>query len=232
MFYFAPQKLWYLVFQDGNAAYSTNPDIADPTGWSAPRHFYTETPTLIQHNLGTGYWIDMWVICDDTHAYLFSSDTDGHLYRSRTTLADFPSGMSQPVIAAQDRSGAESFTADNVYRITGTDQYLLLTQAFDSDGRSYLRSWTSAALSGAWTPLSPGSSEPFAGAENITFAGTPWTSDIGQGELLRDGNDQTLTIDPCRLQFLYHGTASGSSREVTTGPWRLGLLTQTNSTCS
>ena len=34
IFYFAPQKLWYLVFQNDNAAYSTNPDISNPDGWS------------------------------------------------------------------------------------------------------------------------------------------------------------------------------------------------------
>ena len=41
VFYFAPQSLWYLVYQTGNASYSTNPDIANPNGWSAPKHFYS-----------------------------------------------------------------------------------------------------------------------------------------------------------------------------------------------
>lgn len=36
VFYFAPQNLWYLVYQDGNAAYSANPDINNPAGWTTP----------------------------------------------------------------------------------------------------------------------------------------------------------------------------------------------------
>jgi hypothetical protein len=32
VFYFRPHKLWYLIYQDGNAAYSTNEDIEDPSG--------------------------------------------------------------------------------------------------------------------------------------------------------------------------------------------------------
>ncbi|HEX4702904.1 MAG TPA: non-reducing end alpha-L-arabinofuranosidase family hydrolase, partial [Pseudonocardiaceae bacterium] len=51
MFFFAPTKLWYLVYQVGNnAAYSTNTDITDPAGWSAPHNFYTSEPAIIQQN--------------------------------------------------------------------------------------------------------------------------------------------------------------------------------------
>ncbi|CAK4077204.1 unnamed protein product [Aphanomyces euteiches] len=32
VFFFAPQNLWYLVYQNGNAAYSTNKDISNPNG--------------------------------------------------------------------------------------------------------------------------------------------------------------------------------------------------------
>ncbi|KAH9132095.1 hypothetical protein LEN26_007518 [Aphanomyces euteiches] len=41
VFFFAPQNLWYLVYQNGNAAYSTNKDISNPNGWSAPKNFYS-----------------------------------------------------------------------------------------------------------------------------------------------------------------------------------------------
>ena len=64
VFYCAPQRLWYLVYQIGNASYSTIPDIGNPNGWSAPRHFYSGTPQIIQDNIGNGYRVDMWVICD------------------------------------------------------------------------------------------------------------------------------------------------------------------------
>lgn len=56
IFYFTPHKLWYLVYQNGNAAYSTNPDIGDPLGWTAPKTFYSDMPAIISENIGEGYW--------------------------------------------------------------------------------------------------------------------------------------------------------------------------------
>jgi endo-1,4-beta-xylanase len=35
VFYFAPQQRWYLVYQTGNASYSTTTDVSDPTSWTA-----------------------------------------------------------------------------------------------------------------------------------------------------------------------------------------------------
>lgn len=102
VFYFAPHGLWYLVYQNCNAAYSTNPDVTDPAGWSAPTDFYTGVPAAITDNIGDGYRVDMWVICDAADCHLFSSDDNGHLFRSQTPLADFPGGTSEPVIAMQD----------------------------------------------------------------------------------------------------------------------------------
>jgi len=226
VFWFAPQKLWYLVYQNGNAAYSTNPDIGNPGGWSAPRTFFGGTPAIIDRNKGAdGYWVDQWVICDDGSCYLFSSDENGHLYRSRTSRAQFPQGMSQPVIALQEPDKNDLFEGSNVYRIAGTGRYLLLVDATPG-GRHYFRSWTSASLTGPWTPLAGTPDRPFAGTANVTLTGGAWTQDVGHGELLRAGEDQTLTIDPCGLRFLYSATPTGVTGPFNELPWRLGLLTQ------
>ena len=230
VFYFAPQRLWYLVYQTGNASYSTNTDIGNPAGWTAPRNFYPRMPDTISRNIGNGYWVDMWVACDSANCHLFSSDDNGHLYRSQTTLANFPNGFSEPVIALQDSNRNNLFEASNVYKVAGTDQYLLIVEAIGATGR-YFRSWTSTGLGGSWTPLAASESNPFAGAANVTFPGGQWTRDISHGEAVRTNVDQTLSIDPCHLQYLYQGLAPGSGGDYNSLPWRLGLLTLTNPAC-
>ncbi|MFJ8593422.1 non-reducing end alpha-L-arabinofuranosidase family hydrolase [Streptomyces sp. NPDC093598] len=230
VFYYAPQRLWYLVYQTGNASYSTNPDISNPNGWSAPRHFYSSMPDIIRQNIGNGHWVDMWVICDSANCYLFSSDDNGHLYRSQTTVGQFPGGFTNTVIAARDSKYA-LFEASNVYKVQGSNQYLLLVEAIGSDGRRYFRSWTTTSLAGSWTPLAASESNPFARANNVTFPSGAWTRDISHGEMIRAGYDQTLTIPACRLQYLYQGMNPNAGGDYNLLPWRLGLLTQTNSTC-
>jgi endo-1,4-beta-xylanase len=228
LFYFAPQKLWYLVYQTGNASYSTTTDPTKPETWSAPKNFYSSMPEIIAQNIGNGFWVDMWVICDEVNCYLFSSDDNGHLYRSQTTVADFPNGFDKStVIALQDPNRFSLFEASNVYRVKGTNSYLLLVEAIGSDGRRYFRSWTSSRLDGAWTPLADTEDNPFARASNVAFKGTAWTQDISHGEMIRDGYDQTLTIDPHHLQYLYQGMDPSAGGDYSQLPWRLGLLTQT-----
>lgn len=231
VFYFAPQGKWYLVYQNGNAAYSTNSDISNPNGWSAPKNFYGAMPDIIKQNIGSGYWVDMWVICDAASCYLFSSDDNGHLYRSQTTMANFPNGFTNTVIAMRDSNKNNLFEASNVYKIAGQNQYLLLVEAIGSDGRRYFRSWTSSSLTGSWSQLAASEGNPFARANNVTFPGGQWSKDISHGEMIRSGNDQTLPINPCRLQYLYQGKNPSAGGDYNSLPWRLGLLTQTNSNC-
>ncbi|KAF0742695.1 hypothetical protein Ae201684P_000613 [Aphanomyces euteiches] len=125
VFYFAPQKL------------------CNPAGWSAPKNFYNGMPAIIKNNIGNGNWVDMFVICDSANCHLFSSDDNGHLYRSQTSLANFPNGMSQPVIALQDANKNNLFEASAVYK--AGNQYLLIVEAAGSTGR-YFRSWTASSL--------------------------------------------------------------------------------------
>jgi endo-1,4-beta-xylanase len=232
VFYYAPQKLWYLVYQTGsNIGYSTNANIANPSGWSATQYFYSGMPAIISQNIGSGYWVDSWVICDSANCYLFSMDDNGHLYRSQTSLANFPNGMSQPVIAASNSTPDNFFEADNVYRVAGQNQYLLIVEAIGSDGHRYFTSYTSNAINGTWTPLAASQSNPFIRSTNVTFSGSAWTQDFSSGEMIRAGYDQTLTISPCKIQYLYQGDAPGSYSNYNAIPWRLGMVTQTNSSC-
>ncbi|MFG3299617.1 non-reducing end alpha-L-arabinofuranosidase family hydrolase [Micromonospora chersina] len=127
------------------------------------------------------------------------------------------------------RSASRLFEASNVYRVG--DQYLLLVEAIGSDGRRWFRSWTAPAITGPWTALADTESNPFARANTVSFPGGAWTRDISHGELIRSGYDQTLTVSPCNLRYLYQGLDPAAGGDYNGLPWRLGLLTQTNSTC-
>ncbi|WP_406483432.1 non-reducing end alpha-L-arabinofuranosidase family hydrolase [Streptomyces sp. NBC_01615] len=231
VFYFAPQNLWYMVYQTGPPTYSTSTNPADPHSWSAPRTLISQEPPIVTQNKGNGTWIDFWVICDTTNCHLFFSDDNGHIYRAQTSLSNFPNGFGNTQIVLSDTKN-NLFEATNVYKVAGSDQYLLLQEAIsNTSGRRYFRSFASSSLTGNWTPLAATENEPFASRNNVTFPGGAWTQDISHGEMVRAGNDQNLTINPCRLQYVYQGMDPGAGGDYIRLPWRMGLLTQTNSTC-
>ena len=96
----------------------------------------------------------------------------------------------------------------------------------------FFRSWTASSLSGKWTPLASTEGTPFAGANNVKFSGNAWTKSISHGELIRSGTDQNLVVNPCKLRYFYQGLdPSKANGNYDTQPWKLGLLTQTNSAC-
>lgn len=127
------------------------------------------------------------------------------------------------------------FEASNVYRIGDSGRYLMLVEALatKSDWRRHFRAWTADSPDGSWTPPAESEANAFILSNNVTFAaGQPaWTADVGHGDLIRDGADQTQAIDPCRPRFVYQGTDPASGGDHSRLPWRLGLLTQTDSSC-
>jgi len=220
VFHFRPHKKWYLVFQSQQPQYSTTDDITRPETWSRPEDFFATKPPGAPR-----LWIDYWVICDDTHAYLFFTGDDGKFYRSRTKIEDFPKGMCNPEIALQETRDI-LFEASMTYKIKGTGTYLTLIEALSP--HRYYRAFTSDRLDGKWTPL-PGADtyrKPFAGTNNVMFEEgvSPWTRDISHGELIRDGCDETMTIDPKNLQMLYQGRDPAIRANYSLLPYRLGLL--------
>jgi endo-1,4-beta-xylanase len=182
-------------------------------------------------NMGGGQWLDFWTICDSVNCHMYSSDDNGQLYRAQTSVANFPNGFSDPVIAMQETNKFWLFEGANVYRLAGENEYLLMVEVLGDSGRRMFRSWTSPSVAGPWTALADTRENPFASMRNVTFSGTDWTDDFSHGELLRSGVDQTLAVSPCDLRFLYQGMDPASSGPYNLLPWRLGLLTQTNSPC-
>jgi hypothetical protein len=126
VFYFRPHQRWYLICQASGdswtpndiAAYSTSTNINDPESWRplAP---------LEQQWADGKRGLDFWVICDDAKAHLFFTTLDGRMWREETSLSDFPTGWSEPVLAIK----GDVFEASHVYKLDGMDKYLTVIEA-------------------------------------------------------------------------------------------------------
>jgi len=212
VFYFRPHNKWYLISQWG-AKYSTNTDISNPDTWTAPKPLLANGPPV---------GLDYWVICDEVYCHLFFSGDDGKLYRSKTTVDNFPNFSGYDIVMSDEV--AKLFEAPNVYKVEGKNQYLLLVEAMDP---RYFRSWTATSLDGPWIPLADQQSAPFAGPANVIYPGKKWNNGISHGELIRSGYDEKLEINPCNMQFLYQGfdpSVVAPNTDYTLLPYRLGLL--------
>jgi hypothetical protein len=225
VFYFTPHRLWYLIYQLGAqtprkmmwVACSTTADLDDPASWSKARPILDGSETDPRSVGGLDYWI----ICDDQRAYLFLTSLDGRMWRLWAPLADFPNGFGHCELALE----ARIFEASHTYRLKGQDRYLTIVE---ENGQRFYKAYLAERLDGPWTPLADTPERPFAGWRNIRPAqGVPtWTDNISHGELLRAGVDQTLTVDPANLRFLFQGLLESDKAGKGYGdfPWRLGFL--------
>jgi Glycosyl hydrolase family 62 len=224
VFFFTPQKRWYLICQVSDPsrkpslqpAFSTTETLTNPSSWSAPKLLFATHPQNVTA------WIDFWVICDDAKAHLFFTSNNGLMWRAETRLADFPGGWSEPVVVLR----GDIFEASHTYRLKGLDRFLTAIEAEAPGGRRYYKAYLADSLDGEWEPLAATIDKPFAGAANVTSRGAQWTESISHGELVRSGHDEKMEVDPEHLQFLFQGVSDARRAGKKYGeiPWQLGML--------
>ncbi len=225
LFFFSPRQEWYLVYQIDNQvpAYSTSSEPTGVMSWSAPTEFMDVPPDV--EGLGWDYW----VICDETNCFLFFTRANGVLYRAQTTIDAFPDGFraDTTVEVMRDLNVNALYEGCSVYRIAGTEKYLLLVEAFGSNGR-YYRSWTSTGLDGEWAVLAADDSNPFVSRNNVGNISDIPDCGIEHGELVRRNPDETMTVNTCAMQFMFscltHTSVVGENEHFYYG---LGLLEST-----
>src|SRR5262249_11239127 len=149
------------------------------------------------------------------------------IYRSKMPIGSFPGTFSgYETIMTESKNAL--FEAVQVYAVKGTGRYLMIVEAIGGGGR-FFRAFSATNLGGAFTAVHGAATEatPFAGKNNVPFAGGAWTNDISHGDMVRTDPSETQTIDACRMQFLYQGfdkTKSTSNYGLI--PYRPALLTK------
>ena len=220
VFYFTPHRRWYLICQTEDPqkalsfqpSFSTTETLADRTSW-------TKMEAMLPVNPPGKIWLDFWVICDAQKAHLFYTTQDGKMWRRETALASFPHGWSEPILALE----GDFFEASHTYKLKDREQYLTLVEA-QTSGRRYYKAYVADRLEGPWRGVADSLAKPFAARENVRQS-REWTTSISHGELIREGVDERLEIDPENLRFLFQGVdQAGYRRKYNEIPWRLGIL--------
>ncbi|MCA9138420.1 MAG: hypothetical protein KDB00_16730 [Planctomycetales bacterium] len=223
IFYFEPHRKWYLVYQAADdtrglkygPCFSTNDDISKPGDWTKPEPLY-----VVEE--GTKAGLDFWVICDKNRAHLFFTTLNGQMWRSETSIRDFPNAnWTKPAVALQ----ADLFEASHTYALKGLNRFLTIVEA-QADRRRYFKGFVADSLDGQWTPLAARREKPMVSPVNVVNQSDSWATSYSHGEFIRSGYDQRLEIDPRDLQLLFQGAndqeyQSGAYGDI---PWRLGIL--------
>ena len=216
--YYQPQRKWYLIFQNRDAnyqpAFSTTTTISQPDTWSDPRPLIRKDQQM--------KWIDFWVICDTTKAYLFY--TQGHrgvMVRS-TRLEQFPERWGDGKEVLRD-----VHEAVHIYRVKGRSEFHMVYELNLGGVRSFGLA-TSTDLEGPWRKVTDNYAT---GVQLETESGvSPWTEMVSHGEVVRSGHDERMEYQPNDCQWLIQGIRKKDLNvPYPSLPWKLGIISRIES---
>ncbi|MEM9937068.1 MAG: non-reducing end alpha-L-arabinofuranosidase family hydrolase, partial [Bacteroidota bacterium] len=222
VFYFSPHNKWYMICQAKNdswspnyqAAFATSNDISDPNSWSALQPMDIAKPP-------NDPYLDFWVICDKKTAYTFFTCDNGKIYRSETSVKNFPFKWSEPILAYE----GDIFEASHIYKLPKEDIYLNLIEAQKPDDRRYFKALMADKLDGRWRAVPSDSTGTYASVANVIQVAGAWTNSISHGELIRNSIDEKMEAD-LHNPFIFQGVLHRNREGKRYGdiPWRLGIL--------
>ncbi len=254
VFYFAPQKLWYMFAHRYNREekpnltpiYLTNPDIDNVNGWSKPKDLQTGKSN-------DDFWIDFWVICDDVKAHLFYSDQKGSVLRMECPLDNFPNGfadskeeISLTVTGKNDTGEWIMFEAEHVFFAKKQKLYLIQLECgyevpplkgdkggckhFGDARNRFFIGMVADKLEGPWRRVENSENEFFAEAKNLfNEDGTKSKySQVSHPEFIRSGYDQKLEIDDLdNMKILiqsFDSSKTPDDYDYNELPWELAVI--------
>lgn len=246
IFYFEPHATWYMIAhrvvpgtRELVPIYLTNKNISDIHGWSKPQDLRRTRPG------DNPFWIDFWVICDDTDAHLFYMDQTGAVLRMECPIDQFPEGLAeaeeQVAVFAKgedDFAPWSLFEAAHVYRVEKTGDYFMLAECayWDEDKNRYFDArfrfmigFTADSLRGPWTRVEGDPLKYFAHAANLRFPdghATPYTQ-VSHPELIRSDHHQRLEISSFNMDMLFQtfdGSRVPENYRYDDLPWVLAIM--------
>lgn len=213
VFFYEPQAKWYLIFQNRDAnyqpVYSTTTTISRPESWSKPL-------PLIRKDV-RAKWIDFWIICDETRAYLFYTQAHRELVVRSTSLEAFPQGWGE---SQEVFEGIHE--AVHIYRAKDDNEYHMIYELNKGGVRSFGLA-IAKDLVGPWKKIT----DDYATGGQLTFTeGTgPWTDMVSHGEVIRVGYNQLMEYDPRDCRWLIQGIRKEDADvPYTSLPWKLGIM--------
>lgn len=245
IFFFEPQKMWYLIAQiptpndrpNLRPVFATNPDIRNVSGWSNIQ----EIPTSKAND---DFWIDFWVICDENKAHLFYTDHRGSMFRMETPLGSFPDfsgSIDETVLTVRgenEKGRWRMHEASHIYYVASAKKYLCLLEAayphptrsnyWDSRSR-FMIAMLADKLEGPWMRAEKGWEE-FAGDPDQLYLPNGERAkydQVSHFEIVRPSYDQHFEIPDLNFVLLFQGFDAKQTPDnfiYDDLPWELALM--------